>query len=316
LLAGTKRKISAVFGGVGANDDSMSPKKRKLTAMQTAAITKAQNAVAAEKAAREKAEKDAAELDAQRDSRENRAMKRLVSEQMSAKAKKVMRKGTRVSMPITKTKSTKYATVSVRRKSMPAPTSSKPTAKVSRLTSLKEIVKRGTRLPKIRKVEPMSSSKKTRKPLARSATPEEVDSEKGEEESPNITPASLRSAAKKMMQSKLPFKPLNLSTASSSRAAEVLAIPDTDDEEDMDEDEEESDIGDNNDSDDSYDTSARKAFDIVHKRYNKSQAKKQRVSAKLSAKTSLHKTGAGIKKNFTRGHRGRFGSSKTKATKP
>jgi len=308
---------------MGADDDSMSPKKRKLTAMQTAAITKAQNAAAAEKAAREKAEKDAAELDAQRDSRENRAMKRLVSEQMSTKAKKVMRKGTRVSMPATKTKSTKYTTVNVRRKSMPAPTSSKPITKPSRPAFVKEIVKRGTRLPKIRKVEPISSSKKIRKSLVRSATPEEVDSEEGEEESPNITPASLRSAAKKLMQSKLPFLPLNLNAnaASSSRPAEILAVPDTDDEdvEEVEEEEEVEDsvMGDDHDSDDSYATSARKEFVLARKIIEKKHAKKQqRVAAKLAAKTSLHKTAAGIKKNFTRGNRGRFGSSKTKGSKP
>jgi palmitoyltransferase ZDHHC9/14/18 len=309
---------------MGADDDSMSPKKRKLTAMQTAAITKAQNAAAAEKAAREKAEKDAAELDAQRDSRENRAMKRLVSEQMSTKAKKVMRKGTRVSMPATKTKSTKYTTVSVRRKSMPAPTSSKPITKPSRPAFVKEIVKRGTRLPKIRKVEPISSLKKIRKSLVRSATPEEVGSEEGEEESPNITPASLRSAAKKLMQSKLPFLPLNLNAnaASSSRPAEILAVPDTEEEdveevEEEEEEEEDSVMGDDHDSDDTYATFARKEFVLARKIIEKKHAKKQqRVAAKLAAKTSLHKTAAGIKKNFTRGNRGRFGSSKTKGSKP
>jgi palmitoyltransferase ZDHHC9/14/18 len=315
LLAGTKRKISAVFGGKGGNDEPTSPKKRKLTAMQNAAITKAQNAAAAEKAAREKAEKDAAELDAQRDSRENRAMKRLVSEQMSKKSKKVMRRGTRVSMPITK--STKHTTVSVRRKSMPAPASSKVTTKASRLAALKENVKRGTRLPKIKKPERSSSLKKVQKHPLRSATPEEVDSEEGEEESPNITPASLRSAAKKLTQSKLPFKPLNLNAASSSRSAKVIDTPDTDDEEMVEEeDESDNDRVIDNDSDDSYDTSTRKAFAAAQKISNKEQTKKQRMATKLSAKTSIHKTGAGVKKSLARGHRGRFGSYKIKAAKP
>ena len=289
LLAGTKRKISAVFSSRGGKENPNSPKKRKLSAMASAAWTKAQNARAQDIAAREKAEKDAAELHAQKASREDRALKRSTSMQLSSRRTKVLRKGTRVSMP--NLKSTKLTTVTMKRKSLPAPNVKKSTSKTSRLPS---VVKRNIQASKVRKMQ--RTSLKSRGTPTRSPSPETA-SEVGEDSSPNITPAALRSATKKLKQTKLPFKPLSLTAPSSSHVSGVFSVPDTDEDEgehvDDDDEEESSEESDSDDED----------FVAAFRAAAKAEAKRH---GKAPVTKSIHKTGTGVKKPYKRGFRGRF----------
>jgi palmitoyltransferase ZDHHC9/14/18 len=220
IIAGTKRKLQEALGmGSGSRSAPNSPKKRKL--LGNSALTKKENARAEAVAAREKAAKKAEEEAAQLASRENRALRRSASMTMSAR-RRVMRKAGRHSMPALTT--TRRTTVNFKRqtpKSLPKAGALKSARKPGFTSVLKH------------KIPASKVTKRASKPKApvRESTPEsELVSDS--EESPNITPASLRSANKnkKYMQTKLPFKPLNLNR-STSRISDTLDFPDSEDDE-------------------------------------------------------------------------------------
>jgi palmitoyltransferase ZDHHC9/14/18 len=168
LIAGTKRKLNDLFSKDRTSESAPNSPKKRL--MANSAVTKARNALAQTEAEREKAKKEANALAAQIASRENRAMKRgnpTTSSRRRAGA-------------ITTTRQT---TFNIRR--------SKVQHKVSKPSALKKpavALRRNAAMTKPKKgLPPPKTTRKTQ----RSATPDSRD-----DESPNITPASLRSANK------------------------------------------------------------------------------------------------------------------------
>lgn len=268
LIAGTKRKLQEVFGAAqGPRSAPNSPKKRKLTAIATSTLTKAKNAIAEKAAVREKAEKEAADHAAQLASREDRALRRSASMTLSSRRSKILRKASRRSLPVLKT--TRKTTVSLKH-STPKAGALKPVNKPSRLAAL---VKRNAQLVKGRKRGLPPSTKIPRTPKARA-----VFESESEDDSPNITPASLRSAAraasakKAFTQTKLPFKPLNRRARSETPMSDSdVEMADSDDE------------------------------DYVQVDFGASP-KRNRGRPKNSE--TLRKTGAGVKKTVNRSIRG------------
>jgi palmitoyltransferase ZDHHC9/14/18 len=190
IIAGTKRKLADFFGkNRGSESAPSSPRKRF---MANSALTKARNAQAQAEAEREKAAKEATALAAQMLSRENRAMKR---GSPSASSKRRQAKAT-----ITTSRQTKTTVYNVRNGKF----QHKVQHKVTRAGALKKpstllrrkptLAKDKTTKPKplktVKKGVPPPKGKPTRLSLQRAATPES----ESENESPNITPASLRSA--------------------------------------------------------------------------------------------------------------------------
>ncbi|KAF2654165.1 hypothetical protein K491DRAFT_601390 [Lophiostoma macrostomum CBS 122681] len=217
IVAGAKRKFQD-FMGMGSSSGSApsSPKKRKTSAYANAHVIKHQNAVAEKSAAHEKAEKTKAEAAAQAASRQNRALRRSTSMILSSSRRTKVRR-TRHSLPITKT-SRHTTTIDYKRRT-PKPGFVKP-------GTLKAIRKTVQRTP-LALSKSRVSSFKTPKSQARDATPE--SSSESSDESPNITPASLRSANKKSLkQTQLNFKPLNFGASSSRSSDDSLKFPDSD----------------------------------------------------------------------------------------
>ena len=139
---------------------------------------------------------------------------------------------------------------------------------------------------------------KSRRTPTRSPSPETA-SEQGEDSSPNITPAALRSATKKLKQTKLPFKPLSLTAPPSSHVSGVFSVPDTDEDEGEHVDDDDDDDEESSEESDSDDEDFVGAFRVAAK----AQAKRL---GKAPVTQSIHKTGAGVKKPYKRGFRGRF----------
>ncbi|KAF2265284.1 hypothetical protein CC78DRAFT_543373 [Lojkania enalia] len=242
LLAGTKRKIQEVFGSIKGSDSAPnSPKKRKLSSMASATLTKAKNALAEKAAASEKAEKAAAEHAAQMASREERAARRSTSVILSSKRSRILRKASRRSLPVIK--SSRQTTVSFKNRtpsSAPRLGALKPINKASRLST---IAKRNISASNGKRHSLPKVPRTPRTP----ANPSESEDESASP-SPNITPASLRSAAraaslsaanknaakKLYTQTKLPFKPLNFSKDATAKAPrridDGMGFPDSDDE--------------------------------------------------------------------------------------
>jgi palmitoyltransferase ZDHHC9/14/18 len=183
LITGTKRKLQDLLGSrrSGSESSQSSPKKRR-TVVGNLATAKAKNASARAESARERAEREANELSRQNASRENRALKRSNSGTMD--------KRTRSANPSTTkqfiVKSTRRTTVSFQKVSKPSALNKDK--KPSRLQSNL----RGT-----------SSTLNNRKTLRsqRPSTPDRETStevpDSEDDASPNITPASLRSATRK-----------------------------------------------------------------------------------------------------------------------
>lgn len=174
LITGTKRKLQDLLGPRrhGSESTQSSPKKRRMLAGNSASA-KAKNAVARLESARERVEREADALSRQNASRENRALKRSNSGTLDKRTRST---NLRTAKPFT-VKSTRHTTVSFQRK-------------VTRPGALKK-VKKPTR--------PLSSRKalRSQRPSTpnRETSTEVLDSE--DNGSPNITPASLRSASKK-----------------------------------------------------------------------------------------------------------------------
>lgn len=230
ILAGTKRKVAEFFGADSASTSAPnSPKKRKFSYMANVAETKKQNALAEDNAAREKAEKKAVEEAAQQASRENRAMRRSSTMSISASHSKSLPKSSRHSLPAATT--SHKTTVDVKHGAPPG--TLKPVSKFNRIST---ILRGKPPVPKAIKRQLPSGAKDpapAEPSLSRSPSLES-------DNSPNITPASLRSASRKtqLTQTTLPFKPLQLATpsnlASSSskpRISAEMEFPDSEDEE-------------------------------------------------------------------------------------
>jgi palmitoyltransferase ZDHHC9/14/18 len=163
-----------------SEDTQMSPKKRKLGAGNWA-TTKAKNAGVQSTSARERAERDAAEHSRQIASRQTRALKR---SSPTAGSKRQNSKYSRKHVPLTK--STRVTKVSFQRKVQ------KPGALQSiKQSSRSRVVPQQTRSA--------SGSSKRSQNKDRPSTPARNSriSQSGSDEdtSPNITPASLRSAS-------------------------------------------------------------------------------------------------------------------------
>ncbi|KAH7381664.1 hypothetical protein BKA66DRAFT_586548 [Pyrenochaeta sp. MPI-SDFR-AT-0127] len=188
IITGTKRKFQDLLTSSKTNSESRSnsPKKRKIY-IKNSATTKATNAVAQSEAARERAAKEASEHSRQIASRENRALKR--STQTGS------RRARSINMRPSKSSSVKFArhtTISFKRK-VARTGALKVVKKPSRLDgSLYASLRRSTTEVKVRKgVQP------NRRPTTPMKSLRAGDSDPEEDSSPNITPASLRSASRR-----------------------------------------------------------------------------------------------------------------------
>jgi palmitoyltransferase ZDHHC9/14/18 len=184
LIAGAKRKLHDFLGSGRAWSESNagSPKKRKVNT-GNAVTTKAKNSNAATRAAREQAEVEAAEHSRQIASREDRAMKRGTSMKVSKRLRPgVVRRTVQGTL-----KSTRTTTVSLQRKVV------KPGA-------LKAVNKSARTQVAPRRASAAPNGRRGLAPSKRPSTPESEshleDDDSDEDASPNITPASLRSASK------------------------------------------------------------------------------------------------------------------------
>ncbi|KAF1934324.1 SET domain-containing protein [Didymella exigua CBS 183.55] len=184
LIAGTKRKLQDFLGSGRARSENNadSPKKRKVH-IGNATTTKFKNSHAATRAAREQAEVEAVEHSRQIASRENRAMKRSSSLKVSKRLRPtVVRRTVQGTL-----KSTRTTTVSLQRKVV------KPGA-------LKAVSKSVRTHVAPRRASVATNGGRGLAASKRPSTPESdsdlEDDDSDEDTSPNITPASLRSASK------------------------------------------------------------------------------------------------------------------------
>lgn len=183
IIAGTKRKFQDIMGSVRAKseDSPLSPKKRKLLAGSTA-LSKVKHAVDDTEVARERAEKEAAEHSRQIASRQNRALKRSTPVTSTRRAGANYLRKTLPSI-----KSTRITTVSFQRK-VPKVGALKPVKQPAHLRGISRPTKAA-----------LGASKKARS-QARPTTPTKKSRDvvsDSDEDSVNITPASLRSASRK-----------------------------------------------------------------------------------------------------------------------
>jgi|SRR5690242_6520200 len=181
LIAGTKRKLQHFLGSARARSESAteSPKKRRVL---TGSL-KSRTHETTMKAVREQAELDAAEHSRQIASREDRAMKRRTASSVSKRLRPTIMKRT-VNGSL---RSTRTTTVSLQRK-------------VARPGALKAVHKSARLNATSRRTTTVGHGRKGLPPSKRPSTPiSDLDVEDGssdEDTSPNITPASLRSASK------------------------------------------------------------------------------------------------------------------------
>jgi len=183
IIAGTKRRFHDIVDSVmvKSEDDQPSPKKRK-THIGNSATMKARNADVESVAARQRAEREAAEHDRQIASRQTRALKRSTS---ATTPRRGLSKYSRGRLPFVK--STRITTVSFQRK---APRS-------GALKTAKKPLRTGGVSGHVKSTRHGSRRSQY---LGRPTTPTrslcDLDSATEDENSPNITPASLRSASR------------------------------------------------------------------------------------------------------------------------
>ncbi|KAH7405785.1 hypothetical protein DE146DRAFT_609129 [Phaeosphaeria sp. MPI-PUGE-AT-0046c] len=174
IIAGTKRKLQDLMGSVRPKSEAQrSPKKRKILT-GTSVTTKVQNASIQSEAARERADREAAEHSRQIASRLNRALKRSTPSTTS-------RRGQNKRSLIVK--STRTATVRM-------PGALKVVKHTARARALAGITKKAA--PQTFKRTNSRNAPSTPRKSFRDVQPESED-----DDSPNITPASLRSATRK-----------------------------------------------------------------------------------------------------------------------
>lgn len=240
-------------------------------------MTKARNALAQSEAERDRATREAEAHATMKASRENRAMQRHKA-LATSKRGRLLHKASSAAKPTVRTTKT---VINLKRKVTVSKTATKPGA-LKPVKNLPGKAAKGSRLQKPSKAALLV-------PRHRSATPESSS----EEESPNITPASLRSANKKATPNRKNIKPLKL-TKTGKFGQRTLEVPDSDSE--MESDHEGEEIPDSD----------------VDAEYGKAVAKanfhgKKKGSA--PAPRSMHKTGAGVSKVIrgrARNERGRY----------
>lgn len=189
VYTGTKRKLQELFGSARGGSESApnSPKKRKVF-MASSANTKLQNAFAETQAAIVRAERKASEHSRQIASRENRALQRNTT---GPKSKRLRAAGSRVDKP-SAIKVMRQTTVTFKHK----------VPKAGMLKSIKKSAKVAT---STRRTPAGLKGQKGIRPSKRPSTPvQDSEMETESEEEINITPASLRSASKKVN----PFSPV------------------------------------------------------------------------------------------------------------
>ncbi|KAF2747596.1 hypothetical protein M011DRAFT_48495 [Sporormia fimetaria CBS 119925] len=212
FLAGTKRKIAAVFGTNSVGNDSRmsspssqpSPKKRKLAPMAVAAVTKRENADARSAAEKEKMEREAKEQAEQRARREERIARRqseLVSSANAGEEGKEEEK--RNSMPA--------AIGGLTRPSLPMKRTPRAVPRPGALKQKRRDFRGLTGL--------LGRKRGDGETAERSVEEEEVVEEEIVHEvmDVNITPASLRSAKKKMEVMGRSSQPSSASSAGSAK---------------------------------------------------------------------------------------------------
>jgi palmitoyltransferase ZDHHC9/14/18 len=183
IIAGTKRKLQDIMGSVRpkSEDNQKSPKKRKISAANSATANPKTTGVQSEKA-RARAEQEAAEHSRQIASRQTRALKRSTP---ASNSRRTQSKLLRNNLPTIK--STRITTVSFKRK-VPKSGALKAVKQPSHLHTVSRSAKTAR-----------GGSSKSRL-QGRPSTPTRSSSEQqsdSDDDSPNITPASLRSASKK-----------------------------------------------------------------------------------------------------------------------
>jgi palmitoyltransferase ZDHHC9/14/18 len=168
-----------------SEDHQTSPKKRRIyTADSTPAKTK--NAKVQTQAARERAERQAAEHDRQIASRQTRALKRSTP---TTTARGLLVKRLPNRMPF---KSTRITTVNFQHR-VPRSGALKPVKQSARSRT----IARSTHLARISKTRPQRQDIPS--------TPTRASSDSDDDASPNITPASLRSASRRSMPTGTPL---------------------------------------------------------------------------------------------------------------
>ncbi|KAL6712579.1 hypothetical protein ACN47E_000456 [Coniothyrium glycines] len=187
IISGTKRKIQNILnhGRGRSQSDLVSFKKRKLD-LGSVAATKAQNAVVRSEIARERAEREAHEHSKQVASREDRALKRSATEGPSRRVRPVIKRSTRPTVA----KITRHTTISFQHK-LPKSGALKS---ISRLSNIRSV---------LRTTNQSLHNRKRDGPHQRPTTPVQdssVEMKSEGDDSPNITPACLRSASRKAMQ--------------------------------------------------------------------------------------------------------------------
>ncbi|KAI8937575.1 hypothetical protein NX059_005290 [Plenodomus lindquistii] len=177
-LAGGKRKFSEITGAGKATSRSSqsSPKKRKVGTARMA-IMKARNAITQSEVARERAEKDANEHSRQVASRESRALMRSASESATHRV------GT-AKLPKIKAPAVRSKVSFMRRATKAGNSSNVKKLSTHTLTTVSNIVNR-------------NGLKTSQRPSTPTRASGAYSLNSSEEVSPNITPASLRSASKK-----------------------------------------------------------------------------------------------------------------------
>jgi palmitoyltransferase ZDHHC9/14/18 len=171
LITGTKRKLQDLLGSKRAGSESShnSPKRRKFFTGNST-TTKARNAIVETESARERVEREASDLSRQIAGREDRALKRSISGDLTKHSR----------------------------------SASKVTRNVSRLGALKAVQKSSGASSSLRRTDPTLNNGRGLRPIHRPRTPIRETStrvsDSEEDISPNITPASLRSASRKSVQ--------------------------------------------------------------------------------------------------------------------
>ncbi|KAA8614933.1 protein containing SET domain [Pyrenophora tritici-repentis] len=188
FITGTKRKLQDLLGAKRSGSESShgSPKKRKMFG-ETSAMVKARNALMRSESARDRAEREANELSRQNASRENRALKRSTS----ANTVKHARPAKSRAAQSTTVRHTRHTKVSFQHRT-------------SRPGALKVVKKSSGATSAPQRTDSKLSNRKGLRSLQRPSTPMQETgtdiSDSEEDASPNITPASLRSASRKSTQ--------------------------------------------------------------------------------------------------------------------
>jgi palmitoyltransferase ZDHHC9/14/18 len=185
LISGTKRKLQDLLGPGRAKSESSqsSPKKRKMLSGEPITV-KNRNTSLKSGSARDGAERDATELSRQIASREDRALKRSTSQTAGKPARSTKAQAAKTSA----VRVTRHTTVNFQRR-VPRPGAMKM---VKMSSSIHSDLRRSK--PTLNK-KGLRSCQRPRTPM-READTAVSDSE--ESASPNITPASLRSASRKL----------------------------------------------------------------------------------------------------------------------